>query len=96
MCLEDGNKWALYLRLPEIPDLGEARLHSLRTGSVEVDAGGSKASLSLMELRPGIGAARLVIPPVVVSYKVAPSSTWPQTLSKNLWQGATPVMNRID
>lgn len=87
MCLEDGNQWALYLRLPEIPDLGEVRLHSLRTGSVEVDAGGSKASLSLMELRPGIGAARLVVPPVVVPYKVAPGGNWPLTLSKNLWQG---------
>lgn len=44
MCLEDGEPWTLYLRLPELADLGGVRLRSLRAGSVQVDSGGTLSS----------------------------------------------------
>lgn len=87
LCLEDGNTWQLYLRLPEIAELGDIRLLELRTGLVEVDAGGTKESLSLMELRPGIGTAQLAVPPVFVDYRVSAGGAWPPSLSKKQWQG---------
>ena len=72
MCLEDGDSRITYLRLPEIKDLGSVRLRSLRSGSVEVETGGTRNSLSLMELRPGIGSVRLVDPPAATPYRTVP------------------------
>ena len=93
MCLEDEESWATYLRLPEIADLGTVRLRSLRSGSVQVDAGGTLNSLSLMELRPGIGSARLVVPPSATPYKVTPIGDWPPSISKTPWQGGARGLN---
>src|ERR1035437_8898568 len=93
MCLEDGESWTTYLRLPEIADLGTIRLRSLRSGSVQVDAGGTLNSLSLIELRPGIGSARLVVPPSATPYKVTPTGDWPSSISKTPWQGGARGLN---
>jgi hypothetical protein len=94
MCLEDaGASWTTYLRVPEIPDLGNLRLRSLRSGSVEVDAGGTQHRLSLMELRPGIGAARLAVPPTATSYKVSPKGDWPSAIAQEPWQGSARGLN---
>ena len=94
MCLEDaGASWTTYLRVPEIPDLGNLRLRSLRSGAVEVDAGGTQHRLSLMELRPGIGAARLAVPPAATSYKVSPKGDWPSAIAQEPWQGSARGLN---
>jgi hypothetical protein len=80
MCVEDGQAWTTYLRLPEI--CGDVRLRALRHGSVEVEAPGVRNSISLMELRPGIGSARLIVPPAAVPYRVAPKGEWPVSSSR--------------
>ena len=91
MCVEDGEVWTTYLRLPEIR--GDVRMRALRGGSVQVDAGGTRNSISLMELRPGIGSARLVVPPVAVPYKVTPHGEWPLSISQAPWQGVARGLN---
>ncbi len=93
MCLEDEGIWTIYLRLPEISDLGNVPLRSLRTGLVEVDTGGTRSSLSLMELRPGIGSARLVVPPAATLYRVDPKGDWPPSISQEPWQGTARGLN---
>ena len=93
LCLEDGESWTTYLRLPEISDLGNVRLRSLRSGSVEVESGGTRNSLSLMELRPGIGSARLVVPPAATPYKIAPAGDWPASISQKRWQAGARGLN---
>ncbi len=94
MCLEDGESWTTYLRFPELSDLGkEVRLRSLQTGSVEVEGAGVRLSVSLMELRPGIGSARLLVPPTVASYSVAPRGVWPSSISQAPWKGTVRGLN---
>jgi hypothetical protein len=94
LCLEDaGAAWTTYLRVPEIPDLGNLRLRSLRSAVVEVDAGGTLHRLSLMELRPGIGAARLAVPPATTAYKVVPRGDWPAVITQQPWQASARGLN---
>jgi len=93
MCLEDQASWTTYLRLPEIVDQYDVRLRSLRNGSIEVDAGGVHLSVSLLELRPGIGSARLVVPPTVKQYNVTPRGSWPSSISQKPWRTAARGLN---
>jgi hypothetical protein len=69
--LDDKGTWSLFLRFPEISDLGNARLRALVGGSVSVVTGSSSANISLMDLRPGVGSARLVVPPSMSAYPQA-------------------------
>jgi hypothetical protein len=87
LCLDDQENWSLFLRFPEIPDLGNARLRALTTGSISVLAGNASASLPLMELRPGVGSARLVVPPSMNTYQAAPTGQWPADLPSDRWRG---------
>jgi hypothetical protein len=91
MCLEEENCWTLYLRLPEISD--DVRLHALRAASVEVDAGGTRSRVSLMELRPGLGRARVVVPPSLKAYSIFPGGSWPQGLPQERWQSTARGVN---
>jgi hypothetical protein len=82
------------LRLPELSELGnDVRLRSLQAGSVEVDASGAMRRISLLELRPGIGSARLVVPPTINCYNVTPRGVWPSSISQTLWRGVARGLN---
>jgi hypothetical protein len=91
--LDDKGTWSLFLRFPEISDLGNARLRALVGGSVGVVTGSSSASISLMDLRPGIGSARLVVPPSMSTYEASPSGQWPPDLSSDRWAGTCEGLN---
>jgi hypothetical protein len=91
--LDDKGAWALFLRFPEISDLGNARLRTLVDGSVSVVTGGSSASISLMDLRPGVGSARLVVPPSTSKYEASPAGQWPPDLSSTRWTGTCEGLN---
>lgn len=97
LCLDDplDNKgtWSLFLRFSEISDLGNARLRSLVGGSVSVVTGSSSASISLMDLRPGVGSARLVVPPSMSTYEASPAGQWPPDLSSDRWTGTCEGLN---
>jgi len=91
--LDDKGTWSLFLRFPEISDLGNARLRALMAGSVSVVTGSSSASISLMDLRPGVGSARLVVPPSMNTYEASPTGQWPADLASNRWGGTCEGLN---
>lgn len=97
LCLDDplDNKgaWSLFLRFPEISDLGNTRLHALMAGSVSVVTGSSSASISLMDLRPGVASARLVVPPSMNTYEASPTGQWPPNLASDQWSGTCEGLN---
>jgi hypothetical protein len=84
----DGE-WSLGLRLPEIPhdELGEVSLGELRPAQVEVVAGGDVVSrISALDLRPGVGAARIPVPPTLREYRARTAGAWPRTINTERWQ----------
>ncbi len=91
--LDDKGTWSLFLRFPEISDLGNARLSALLSGSVCVVTGSSSASISLMDLRPGVGSARLVVPPSMNTYEASPTGQWPPDLVSDRWGGTCEGLN---
>jgi len=93
LCLDDQANWSLFLRFPEISDLGSARLRTLAEGSVNVVAGSDSKNISLMELRPGVGSGRLVVPPSINSYEATPTGKWPSELASDQWSGCCAGLN---
>jgi hypothetical protein len=91
--LDDKHTWSLFLRFPEISDLGNARLRALTAGSVSIVTGNSSTSISLMDLRPGVGSARLVVPPSMSTYEASPTGQWPPDLSSDRWSGSCAGLN---
>ena len=83
----DGE-WGLALRLPEIPrdELGALPLTALRGATVEIVSGGDPVSrISALDLRPGIGAARVFAPPSLQEYGARPIGLWPETIQSQRW-----------
>lgn len=93
LCLDDQENWSLFLRFPEISDLGNTRLRELMAGSVSAVTGNASASISLIDLRPGVGSARLVVPPSMSSYDATPTGKWPSDLPSDRWSGTCPGLN---
>jgi hypothetical protein len=89
LCLEvDGSNWNLYLRLPEIPndELGAASLTALSDAKVAISAGTfSVRVLPAFELRPGVGSARALVPPISDSYSIIPRGKWPHGVNLQRW-----------
>jgi len=90
LCLDDtGSDWSLYLRLPEIPndELGTVSLSSLQPAYVEVCAGNTPPqAIRAMDLRPGVGSARVRVIPTSDEYSAVPSGKWPGGVSTGRWQ----------
>jgi hypothetical protein len=93
LCLDDQQNWSLFLRFPEISDLGDTRLGTLAAGSVNVVTGSDSRSIPLIELRPGVGCGRLVIPPSVNPYDATPSGKWPSAVLSDRWMGSCSGLN---
>lgn len=91
--LDDKGTWSLYLRFSEISDLGKSRLRALTAGTISVVTGSSSASISLMDLRPGVGSARLVVPPSMNAYEASPAGQWPPDLESDRWSGTCEALN---
>ena len=85
---ERDGAWALNLRLPEIAsgELGDASLATLRTAFVDIFAGPHHHSqVSALELRPGVGAARVSVSPSLQEYRSEPVGTWPPAIDHRRW-----------
>src|SRR5437868_6009030 len=99
LCLEDLEKdWTLYLRLPEIPneELNTASLSTLQTARVEVCAGNAPPKvMPAIELRPGIGSARVSVIPTADRYLTAPRGSWPAGVHTNRWQLSSDGLTQI-
>lgn len=83
----DGE-WGLALRLPEIPldELGALPLSALRGAMVEIVVGGDPVSrISALDLRPGVGGARIFVPPSLQEYGAQPIGLWPSTIEDQRW-----------
>lgn len=93
LCLDDQENWSLFLRFPEISDLGNARLRTLADGAVNVVIGTDSKDISLMDLRPGVGSGRLVVPPSINSYDATPTGKWPADLPSDRWGGSCEGLN---
>lgn len=88
LLVQVDESWALGIRLPEIPDaqLGGSSLKDLRDAFVEVSAGaGVSTSVSALDLRPGIGIARVDITPSTQTFRTRATGTWPASIDKNIW-----------
>src|ERR1039458_8957236 len=95
LCLEDFDLWALYLRLPEMTssELGTVSLRSLTKAFVEIDSAGARNRLPAIELKPGVGSARVVVPPTTIPYKVTTTGAWPATIRQGRWQTTSRGLN---
>lgn len=84
----DGQ-WRVGLRLPEIPrdELGDISLSELRRATVDVSVGGTVISrISALDLRSGVGAARIPVQPVIQEYRAHAVGSWPRTIKTQRWQ----------
>lgn len=80
--------WGLGLRLPEIPsdELGETSLKELLAAQVDVYAGrGRLLAIGALDLRPGVGAARVDVVPSLQAFRTQPVGSWPSTIEKERW-----------
>lgn len=92
------HRWGLLLRLPEIPslELGHASLATLRTGFVEVFAGSERlARVSALDFRPGVGTARVEIPPSLQSFRSQPTGDWPAGIAVERWRKTARAMAAV-
>lgn len=83
----DG-RWGLGLRLPEIPsiELGESSLSALRSAFVDLYAGPVHVSrVGALELRPGVGAARIDVVPALQAYRTQTAGIWPNSIDHGRW-----------
>lgn len=84
----DG-RWGLGLRLPEIPsaEFVESSLGTLRSASVEVYSGHERLlQVSALELRPGVGSARVDVAPRLQPLRTQPAGSWPASVGKERWE----------
>jgi hypothetical protein len=88
LCLEDAESWTMYLRVPELStgELGSVSPRPLTSAFVEVESGGERNRLPLIELRPGVGSARLAVPPMTPAYKITTTGSWPAVIRQRRWQ----------
>jgi len=89
--LEDADAWTVYLRVPEITpsELGSVPLRSLTSAFVEIESGSGRNRLPLIDLRPGVGFARLAVSPSTAGYKVVTTGSWPSSLGQRRWQAGS-------
>lgn len=83
----DG-RWGLGLRLPEIPsqELGVTSLGELRSAFINVYPGLDRQfRVSALDLRPGVGAARVDVVPSLQVIRTQPDGSWPASINKERW-----------
>lgn len=94
--VEVDGQWEVGLRLPEIPrpELGDMSLAALRGAYVDVFAGPERlVRVGALELRPGVGAARVGVAPRVDGYAVLAGGSWPATIKSARWQLQSSPLN---
>lgn len=85
---EVEGRWGLGLRLPEIPgdELGITSLSALRSAGVDVYVGRDHVSrVGALELRPGVGAARVDVAPSLQPFRTQPTGSWPGSIDRERW-----------
>lgn len=95
LCLEDAEIWTTYLRVPEMSavELGSLSPRALTSAFVEVESGAERNRLPLIDLRPGVGSARLAVPPMTPAYKITTAGSWPAGVLQRRWQTTSRGLN---
>lgn len=94
---EIDGRWGLGLRLPEIPaeELVDTGLGLLRSAFVDVFAGSERlVRVSALELRPGVGAGRVDVPPRVQQLRAQTAGNWPRTVDRERWNLSARALDR--
>lgn len=94
--VDDG--WSLLLRLPEIPatELGDESLAALQAGFVEIAVAGTQVSrVNAIELRPGLGSARVAVSPSLDPYRVTVLGEWPPGVDQDRWRAEAAGLSSI-
>lgn len=89
MDVDGENQWSLFIRVPEIPShlFGSASLKSLQSAFVRLRAGVVEVErMSGLEIRPGIGIARIAVPPCAQVYQLSPDGVWPVGIPTDRWR----------
>jgi hypothetical protein len=84
----DG-RWGIGLRLPEIPseELGEKSLADLMSAHVDIYEGAvTSLRVPSLDLRPGVGAARVEVGPTLQAYRTQPAGEWPGSIQRDRWR----------
>lgn len=84
----NGLSWNLLLRLPEVPteELGYSSLGELSGARVNVFCGGSLVgNIAALDLRPGVGIARVEVPPMLQEYRCEAAGRWPSNVTQGRW-----------
>jgi hypothetical protein len=84
----DGS-WGLGLRLPEIPgdELKEESLTALLSAYVDIYSGTTPPlRLPAIDLRPGVGAARVEVAPSLHTFRTQPAGLWPAGIQCDRWR----------
>jgi hypothetical protein len=99
LCLDDSeDAWSIYLRLPEIPvhEFRTEALGTLKQAQVEIRTGGvAIATLSALELCPGVGAARVCVPLSSNQYQFHPTGTWPNGITLERWRNPSAGLSEF-
>ena len=85
---EAEARWGLGLRLPEIPreELGDTSLRTLCSAVVDVYAGRDRINrIGALDLRPGVGAARVDVTPTLQQFRTQPAGSWPSSITRERW-----------
>jgi hypothetical protein len=95
LCLEDADTWTAYLRVPELSagELGSVSPRALTSAFVVVESTGDRNRLPLIDLRPGVGSARLAVPPMTPAYKITTTGSWPAGVRQLRWQTTSRGLN---
>jgi len=90
-----GDNWSLLLQMPELSsaEFGDTSFESLREGFIEVFAGSGRVRLlSALDVRPGAGSARALVPPSDQPYRIEPTGRWPEGVVMDRWRAtAAPL-----
>lgn len=89
LLVQIDDRWALGIRLPEIPDqqLGTSSLKELCAAFVDISAGPEYSTqVSALDLRPGVGIARFDIAPSTQTYCTQATGTWPAAIDRSTWK----------
>jgi len=96
---KDGERWRLLLEVPALYKREHANnsIQSLRMGWVQIRhrADNPPISISLLDLRPELGGARVPLEPYSRKIEIRPGGTWPTGIDKEPWnQDIEPLARR--
>jgi hypothetical protein len=86
---QQDERWGLGLQLPEIPaeELRDMSLSELKHAQVDLIVGSTrKGSIRGLDLRPGVGTARIDVLPCLQVLRTSPDGRWPPSIDVDRWK----------